>query len=61
MDRRRQTQSNSYEVVLKFHVCYVIHVKLLVTAIVKNQLAGFSLQNEHHSKPAAPNLQHTTN
>ena len=23
--------------------------------------AGFSLQNEHHSKPAAPNLQHTTN
>jgi hypothetical protein len=25
------------------------------------QVAGFSLQNEHHSKPAAPNLQHTTN
>jgi len=23
--------------------------------------ARFSLQNEHHSKPAAPNLQHTTN
>ena len=22
--------------------------------------AGFSLQNEHHPKPAAPNLQHTT-
>ena len=25
------------------------------------RFAGFSLQNEHHSKPAAPNLQHTTN
>ena len=23
--------------------------------------AGFSLQNQHHLKPPAPNLQHTTN
>ena len=23
--------------------------------------AGFSLQNEHHLKPATPKLQHTTN
>ena len=24
-------------------------------------MASWSLQNEHHLKPAAPNLQHTTN
>jgi len=26
-----------------------------------SRFAGFSLQNEHHPKPAAPKLQHTTN
>jgi len=25
------------------------------------RVAGFSLQHEHYSNPAAPNLQHTTN
>ena len=25
------------------------------------RFAGFSLQNEHHLKPAIPKLQHTTN
>jgi len=25
------------------------------------RVAGFSLQHGHHSKPAAPNLQHTAN
>jgi len=25
------------------------------------RVAGFSLQHGHHSNPAAPNLQHTTN
>jgi len=27
----------------------------------KTENAGFSLQNEHHAKPAAPKFQHTTN
>ena len=39
-----------------FHFLCVQHVSDI-------NIAGwsFSLQNEHHLKPAAPNLQHTTN
>ena len=39
--------------------CYFISL-LMWCSFCKLKLC-FSLQNEHHSKPAAPNLQHTTN
>ena len=38
-----------------FHFLCAQHVSDINISIT------FSLQNEHHSKPAAPNLQHTTN
>ena len=55
-------------------LCFVIIVlvcvwyinKALITKhpmrnTTRARIAGFSLQYEHHSKPAAPNLQHTMN
>ena len=37
-------------------------LELLVRAVFGGvHFAGWSLQNEHHPKPAAPKLQHTTN
>jgi len=36
---------------------YSIRIRRKITV----SFAGWSLQNEHHPKPAAPNLQHTTN
>jgi len=40
-----------------FHSLCAQHISDINISIIRS----FSLQHEHHSKPAAPNLQHTTN
>ena len=40
-----------------FHFLCAQHVSDINISIIRS----FSLQNEHHPKSAAPNLQHTTN
>ena len=51
---------------LNYHIGRLVLSSLCVGDLVRLVLgsvcfAGFSLQIEHHLKPAAPNLQHTTN
>jgi hypothetical protein len=53
-------------VLLNYHIGRFVLVSLCVGDVLRlglnsARVAGFSLQNGHHSKPAAPNLQHTTN
>ena len=53
-------------VLLNYHIGRLVLSSLCVGDLVRLVLsgvrfAGFSLQNEHHPKPAAPNLQHITN
>ena len=52
--------------VVLFSVRFVLEIfccgwYLVVFVLQAEAQLCFSLQNEHHSKPAAPNLQHTTN
>ena len=49
---------------LNYHIGRLVLSSLCVGDLVQLVLggvrvAGFSLQHEHHSKPATPNLQHT--
>jgi len=51
---------------LNYHIGSFVLGSLCVGDLVRLGLsgvrvAGFSLQHGHHSNPAAPNLQHTTN
>ena len=51
---------------MNYHIDRIVLSSLCVGALVwllsgGVRFAGFSLQNEHHLKPAAPELQHTTN
>ena len=51
---------------LNYHIGRFVLGSLCVGDLVRLGLsgvrvAGFSLQHGHHSNPAAPNLQHTTN
>ena len=41
--------------------CIIVIVEEWKTNLMSLAILCFSLQNEHQSKPAAPNLQHTTN
>jgi len=46
-----------------FHFLCAQHVSDINISIIRSLrlCCCWSLQNEHHSKPAAPNLKHTTN
>ena len=44
-----------------FHFLCAQHVSDINISIIRSLQLCFSLQHEHHSKPAAPNLQHTMN
>ena len=51
---------------MNYHIGRLVLCSLCVGALVRLVLdgvrfAGFSLQNEHHLKPAAPKRHHTTN
>jgi hypothetical protein len=53
---------------MNYHIGRLVLSSLCVGALVRLALGGvrfegwsFSLQNEHHPKPAAQNLQRTTN
>ena len=51
---------------LNYHIGRFVLGSLCVGDLVRMGVsgvcvAGFSLQHRHHSHPAAPNLQHTTN
>ena len=50
-------KTNLMSLAILFHFLCAQHVSDINISII----GSFSLQNEHHPNPAAPNLQHTTN